>query len=116
MPEFAETEAGTTTPPDLHPHVVDPEPLDIRTVESKPTRRQSVKATTDNLSQIVGWITENGHAASLGDGQLTIQTLEGPFTVRPGDQVLRGVQGEFYRVDPEIYKESYTDLGPAADA
>lgn len=85
--------------------------LQILQVRSKPVDKQAAHATTDNLAEIVAWIQTEGGAATLGNGQLTIQTLEGPFTVRPGDVVLRGVAGEFYRCDPEIYKTSYEVTG-----
>lgn len=88
-----------------------PAPLDIRRAMKKPMEVQSVLASEDNMALIVEWITSSGHAAHLGNGQLTIQTYEGPFTVRPGDYVMRGIRGEFYRCDPEIYTESYDDLG-----
>ncbi|HEX8321623.1 hypothetical protein [Longimicrobium sp.] len=87
--------------------------FEVRRAMKKPVEIQSVKATTDNLREIVEWIEGNNHAAVLGEGQLIIQTLEGPFTVRPGDYVMRGIRGEFYRCDAEIYSESYDDLGPA---
>jgi hypothetical protein len=86
--------------------------FEIRRCRTKPVEVQSVKASTDNLGQIVNWIKDEGHHAVLGDGQFIIQTMEGPFTVRPGDYVMRGIQGEFYRCDPEIYAASYDDLGP----
>jgi hypothetical protein len=92
---------------------VEPEPdFVIHRAMKKPVEIETVKASTDNLGRIVEWIKSLGHHAVLGDGQLIIQTLEGPFTVRPGDQVMRGVRGEFYRCDAEIYDESYDDLGP----
>lgn len=75
----------------------------------KPVEVNVVHATTDNLSEIVDWIKSHGHSAVLGNGQLIIQTLEGPFTVRPGDVVIQGVVGEFYRCDSEIYARTYTE-------
>ena len=96
---------------------MEPEPptLDIRWTMKKPVRIQAAKATVDNLPLVVDWIVGHGHHAVLGDGQLTIQTLEGPFTVRPGDMVMRGTRGEFYRQDPEVYDENYDDQGPVED-
>lgn len=81
----------------------------IRRSRKMPVEVNTVQATTDNLAEIVGWIESNGHAAKLGNGQLTIQTLEGPFTVRPGDVVIQGVAGEFYRCDSEIYERTYEE-------
>lgn len=86
--------------------------LDIRRVEARPVQVEAVLVTTENLEQVADWINGNGHAARLGEGQLIIQTFEGPFVVRPGDRVLRGIRGEFTRCDPDLYADSYTDLGP----
>jgi len=92
-----------------------PEGLDVRDVIKKPAVVQTVLATTDNLQDIFDWITVNGHDATMGNGQLTIQTLEGPFTVRPGDQVMRGLQGEFYQHQGgDFFQKVYADQGPAA--
>lgn len=87
--------------------------LDVRTARKKPMNIQSVLATQENLSEIVDWIQANGHHAVLGADQLIIQTMEGPFTVRQGDYVMRGIEGEFYRCDPSVYEKSYDDLGAA---
>lgn len=89
-----------------------PEGLDVHSVRKKPAVVQSVLATTENLSLIAEWINGNGHAAILGEGQLIIQTLEGPFTVRPGTQVMCGLQGEFYAHEGgDFFKQAYDDLG-----
>lgn len=82
----------------------------IRKARSKPVEVQVAKATTDNLAQIVDWITSANHAAVLGDGQLIIQTLDGPFTVRPGDVVIRDTLGGFSRLDAEVYEEHYNEV------
>lgn len=92
-----------------------PEGLDVHTVRKRPTLAQTVLATTDNMALIADWINDNGHAATLGEGQVIIQTLEGPFTVRPGTQVICGTQGEFSAHEGgEFFKQAYDDLGLVA--
>jgi hypothetical protein len=93
-----------------------PADLDVRVVRNKPLDVQAVMVTQENLAQVHAWIESNEHHAVLGNDQLIIQTMEGPFTVRYGDHVVRGIEGEFYRCDPSIYKQSYDDLGPAKAA
>lgn len=89
-----------------------PEGLEVRRAVPKPVELQTVLATNENLPLIVEWIVLNGHHAVVGIDQLTIQTLEGPFTVRAGDQVLYGPRG-FTRTDGgEEFSELYDDLGP----
>jgi hypothetical protein len=90
-----------------------PEGLDVRDVRKKPLVIQAVAATTDNLDLIRDWIVDSGHHATRDTDMVVIQTLEGPFTVRAGDQVLRGGQGEFYRHEGgDYFQEMYDDLGP----
>ena len=36
-----------------------------------------------------------------------IDTLEGPLQVRPGDWIIRGVQGELYPCKPDIFEATY---------
>jgi hypothetical protein len=47
---------------------------------------------------------------------LVIQTLEGEMAARPGDYVIRGVQGEFYPCKPDIFAATYEPASePAPD-
>jgi len=90
-----------------------PEGLEVQDARKKPVTVQTVLVTPDNLASIVEWIVINGHHAVLDTDQLTIQTLEGPFVARPGDQVMRGIQGEFYRHEGgDFFKEAYDIIGP----
>ena len=43
------------------------------------------------------------------DGSLTftVETLEGRMTGHKGDWIVKGVQGEFYIVKDDIFKETY---------
>lgn len=40
-------------------------------------------------------------------GDLLIPTLEGEMTLRVGDFIIKGVQGEFYPCKPDIFAETY---------
>lgn len=40
-------------------------------------------------------------------GELMIRTLEGDMRVKYGAWVIRGVQGEFYPCDPDIFEQTY---------
>lgn len=41
------------------------------------------------------------------DGQCYIQTLEGEYKLVPGHYIIKGVQGEFYPCDPDIFWKTY---------
>jgi len=85
----------------------DPELL-IRPVQPKVLMMEAASVTTDNMGLVAEWIAENGGTASLQGDRLYLQTLDGPFLVRPGDDVVRGPQG-FFRTDPEL--KLYEDAG-----
>lgn len=38
---------------------------------------------------------------------LQIDTLEGRMTAKPGDWIIRGVNGEFYPCKPDIFEKTY---------
>lgn len=40
-------------------------------------------------------------------GYFNIWTLEGLMQAKPGDYIIRGVQGEFYPCKPDIFKATY---------
>lgn len=40
-------------------------------------------------------------------GFLLIATLEGVMQAKPGDYIIRGVQGEFYPCKPDIFEATY---------
>lgn len=40
-------------------------------------------------------------------GNEFINTLEGNMIVRPGDWIIKGVQGEFYPCKPDIFEATY---------
>jgi hypothetical protein len=41
------------------------------------------------------------------DAEWMIQTLEGDMWARPGDWIIKGVQGEFYPCKPDIFEATY---------
>lgn len=67
---------------------------------------------------IVHWIEGHGHQASTvalsplrTQLAVRIRTLEGDMTAGAGDWVIRGVQGEFYPVKDQIFRETYEAVG-----
>lgn len=70
------------------------------------------------MHRIVAWILENkqrayieDNRASQGPDLIKIQTLEGEMTVLPHDWVIKGVQGEFYPCKPDIFEQTYEEVG-----
>jgi hypothetical protein len=46
-----------------------------------------------------------------GTGVLVIRTLEGDTTAKPGWWVIRGIRGEHYPCDPDIFAATYEPAG-----
>ena len=42
---------------------------------------------------------------------IDIQTLEGTMTAHLGDWIIRGVKGEFYPCNPDIFEQTYEHVG-----
>lgn len=83
--------------------------------------RQLVGRNSD-MDYIYKWIEENtlgsfdpdtkiiptsGVSIDPATGFILIATLEGVMTAKPGDWVIKGVQGEFYPCKPDIFAETY---------
>ena len=52
-------------------------------------------------------VPAQGWTIDPGTGFLMIATLEGVMQVKPGDYVIRGVQGEFYPCKSDIFAATY---------
>lgn len=66
----------------------------------------------DELLAFEEWLKPLAEAAGRGpcrySGQiLIIPTLEGDHDARPGDWIIRGVQGELYPCKPDIFEATY---------
>lgn len=55
--------------------------------------------------------TDGGPACHMDGNRLVIQTLEGDMTARPGDWIIRGVQGEFYPCREDVFRQTYEAVG-----
>ena len=66
---------------------------------------------SDTPAEMLRWTVglEDGSVLPDTDPTLTIQTLEGPHKVSPGDWVIKGVRGEFYPCKPGIFEATYDE-------
>lgn len=57
------------------------------------------------------WIGDDLESWSIGSNNIPasmrIRTLEGEYTAKEGDWIIRGVRGEFYPCDKSIFEETY---------
>lgn len=90
----------------------------------KPVEIEAMQLVGSNadLRAVYLWVEENtqGSFDPYGDelpgsgvsidpatGFLLIATLEGVMQAKPGDWIIKGVQGEFYPCKPDIFAETY---------
>ena len=55
-------------------------------------------------------VPATGVSIDPATGFMLIATLEGVMQAKPGDYIIRGVQGEFYPCKPEIFEQTYEEV------
>lgn len=79
----------------------------------KPVEVQAMQVTDDTFVEAVKWMRKEGAGFNLTmDGTLTVETLEGPLNVSPGDWLIRGVKGEFYPCKSDVFEMTYEPAEP----
>ena len=82
----------------------------------KPVVIEAVRVTPTNVREVAAWcggrVISEAKSSDPTDVYvgLDIPTLEGVMraqTYHGGDYVIRGVQGEFYRCEPDIFEATY---------
>lgn len=69
--------------------------------------------TVESNREIIDWTRDSATPAyvdkydPVAGNVLYINTLEGTFVIRSGDWVVKGVKGEFYPCDKEIFEMTY---------
>ena len=81
----------------------------------KPVVIEAIKFTRDNFEEIK--IFTNGKACNFktekhigGKSYCEIETLECYITATEGDYIIKGVQGEFYPCNPDIFEATYDEV------
>ena len=76
--------------------------------KKKPVVVDAVQFTGTNFAAIVPFINQGDWKADWKwEGPLKIHTIEGDFTVSPGDWIIRGIKGECYPCKPDIFEATY---------
>lgn len=79
----------------------------IKNYRKKPVVIQAVQFTGENYEEIEAWC--GGNVFHVGN-EILIVTLEGTMTAPPGWWIIRGVVGEFYPCDPEVFAQTYEEM------
>jgi hypothetical protein len=85
----------------------------------KPVVIDAVQWTGDNPNEVkalTGTQAVIDWATTREDRTLVIPTLEGDHVARPGDWIIRGVKGELYPCQPDIFEATYEPVVPAGPA
>lgn len=73
---------------------------------------QWIEANTQgSFDPLTEEIPASGVSIDPATGSFLIATLEGVMQAKPGDWVIRGVQGEFYPIKDSIFRETYEPAG-----
>lgn len=82
--------------------------------------QQIIEWSKDSKTPAFMDIEFRNHSEKFPDGfeypVLCINTLDGVMTVREGDYVIKGTQGEFYPCKPQAFQDAYDVEGPNHNA
>lgn len=83
--------------------------MTIAKYRKKPVIIEAVQFTEQTKNTAFNFITCNHWADfdKAGKPTLRIQTLEGEMTAKVGDYIIKGLKGEFYPCDSEIFAMTY---------
>lgn len=83
-------------------------PKGLIKARKKPVEIEAMKFSDETKDQVQEFVQAKTYLDLLdGEPVLFIDTLEGTMEATPGDFVIKGVQGEFYPVKPDIFRETY---------
>lgn len=78
--------------------------------KTKPVVIECMKWTGENSAEVKFFCGDKVRFFSdvgLGCSVASIETLEGTMTATPGDIIIKGVNGEFYPCEPDIFERTY---------
>ena len=82
----------------------------IRKARKRPVEIEFIQFTNkDSVLEILLWARSKVKYKTTKDYFL-INTLEGEMIANVGDYIVKGVNGEFYPVKPEIFEKTYDIL------
>ena len=80
----------------------------MATYRKKPVEIEAIQWVSDNIEQVYEMLGDN-LIIDIDEDELRhfINTLEGKMELSWGDYVIRGVKGEFYPCNPDIFELTY---------
>lgn len=88
--------------------------MNIKKARKKPVEIEFMQFNDiDNVKDISLWgegKIKHKVSNKFNMGYMYIETLEGTMIAELGDYIIKGVQGEFYPVKPDIFEKTYEVL------
>lgn len=85
--------------------------MNIKKARKKPVEIEFMQfSDIDNVNDILLWgegKIEHKVSNNFNMNYMYIETLEGTMTACLGDYIVKGVNGEYYPVKPEIFEKTY---------
>lgn len=83
----------------------------------KPIPVEARQFTGDNFLELQDWSTDLVALSDYNEDVICVHTLEGPVWGEKGDYIIKGVRGEFYICQKDIFEETYepSDKHDASD-
>ena len=75
----------------------------------KPITIEARQYTGDNFVELQEW-SRNAVAMDAYSNNIFVVTLEGPMFFDKGDYIIKGVRGEFYPCQKDIFEETYDEV------
>lgn len=81
----------------------------MKKYRKKPIIIEAIQFTDENKNIAFSCIGCNANASFDESNKpiIKIETLEGEMTARLGDWIIKGVNGEFYPIKPDIFEKTY---------
>jgi len=76
-------------------------PIEIEAIQFTGNNFDEIKSFTNNLAYRI---------CSPFKNYCCIPTLEGDHMAKEGDYIIKGIEGEFYPCDEEIFKKTYDKI------
>lgn len=83
--------------------------IKVKKAKKKPVEVEYIHYDGDNQQELYDWSNGIVHLTyeTTDTYSFVVNTLEGVMTVNIGDYIVKGVNGEFYPVKPDIFYKTY---------
>ena len=84
----------------------------VKKYRKKPVLIEAMQFNGSNQAEIFEWANQDCDPPVMPgiNNFLIIDTLEGPMTASPGDYIIKGIKGEFYPCNPDIFEATYEEV------